>query len=202
MKIEDRFEINAAIERLVAEGTVFDPADAALLIDKVPLTGAGGVEFRFDDEKPQTGLEGFAAGVGRFRDEKSGRSTKRVSTVPEPVRVGGYKIWHRAGGIVIELMWADTDLEKDGRRRDGTSIILEYNRRTRTAKALRISRLLPIELVFWPKPRISFRLELMTFVTWKKPGTPGGTTSAPYSAPAISLAPTRRMDGFKATALA
>jgi len=201
MNIEDRFEINAAIERLVADGPVFDPKDAAVLIAKVPHTGVGGVEFRFDGDSPRTGFEGVLAGMGRLRDEAPSRSTKRVSTVPEPVRVGGYKIWHRTGGVVIELMWADTDLGTDGRRRDGTSIILDYNRRTRTATGLRISRLLPIELVFWPKPRISVRFEIQTFVAWKKPGTPGSAAGGSAGARAVPPSPPRRMDGLEAVAL-
>lgn len=180
VSINDRFEINAAIERLVDDGATFDPADAAVLIAKVPLSkGRSEHLFRIEDHSPSEGVQGYSPGHGNVRIDDDRPKVKAALGLVDVTRVGGYKLWHTVsrwkpwlGAIEITLMWHDTKLELNGAESE-PSAMLYYNRLTGQPIALKRKQVVPFEIVFWPRPHISFILQVVRPVDWKTPAEPG-----------------------------
>jgi len=177
--ISDRFEINAALERLLDDGPAFDPDDARVLIDKVPLSTKGNeIAFRYVNHTPDKGVEGFAPGVGNVRMGDGKPQVREVGLLPDVIRVGGYKLVHRPGSIRIELMWADTKIDLATGQKDDQSAILLYGRRSKQPLVLKRAIVTTLRFVLWPKPLKTFELHIGRYATWKTPSAPGGLGGA------------------------
>lgn len=189
LTINERFEINAAIERLLADGAAFDPGDAGLLIEKVPLSRKRNeISFRYEDHTPDKGVEGFASGLGNVRIDAGKPRVKEIGLLPDVIRVGGYKILHRPGKLQVELMWADTNIDLATGTKQDRSVILLYDRLSKRPRVLTRAVSRPLRLVLWPKPRVSFDINFVGYVPWKTPATPGGldgTATASESQPTM-----------------
>lgn len=174
VSMADRYEINAALERLVADGATFDPSDAAILIERLPVSAKSyDFSWTFLDERPQDGVEGYAPGIGkvRGRDDKPRRTDARVG--PEVHRVGGYKLTHQRGLVRIALMWAGTKIDPTGTPIPDQTALLRYDPRTRAPTRLYQEVPRTLNITLWPKPRLGFALRLMQPVVWKTPAEPG-----------------------------
>lgn len=169
MTTVDRFALNAILERILADGETFDPADAMALIQAVPLTKPG-IPFRwkYSGTSRGRGVEGYASGLGNVSDDRERKVEKEGGFGSDALRVGGYKLIHRPGEILIELMWSDHRRLLDRGDGPSQSAVLRYNRLTKQPKDLRIERIVPFTLR-WPFPRITFQFDLARFVPWKVP---------------------------------
>lgn len=177
--ISDRFEINAALERLLDDGPAFDPDDARVLIEKVPLSTKGNeIVFRYENHMPDKGVEGFAPGVGNVPIGDSKPRVREVGLLPDVIRIGGYKLVHRPGSIRIELMWADTKFDLTTGQKDDQSAILLYGRRSKQPLVLQRAIVTTLRFMLWPKPLKTFELHISRYATWKTPSAPGGLGGA------------------------
>lgn len=101
--------------------------------------------------------KGHAAGIGDVNIEGEEKKKTYSLNVPKQERIGGYKIEHYAGDMVIALMWAGTYEDNSGKE-----CILRYDKRTKQ----------PIELKLIVERGISFFglcLYLSVPTRWKKP---------------------------------
>ncbi|GJD90912.1 hypothetical protein BHAOGJBA_4456 [Methylobacterium hispanicum] len=173
--INDRFEINAALERLLDDGGSFDPEDARVLIEKVPVAHKGNeFVFRYEDHTPDKGVEGYTPEIGNVRIGDDKPRVKEVGLRPDVTRVGGYKLVHRPGSILVEVMWADTKVDLATGQKAAESAMLLYGRRSKQPLVLKRSVMGTLRLVFWPKPLKAFTLHFVRYVAWKRPSSPGG----------------------------
>lgn len=107
ISVERRLEINAVIDRLVADGNTFDAADAEELISKLPLSARSSL-FQIDGRWQGTSSQqGYAAGHGQATIEDEEEKSLRVGK-DRRWRIGGYQIDHVPGMIEISLLWVDT----------------------------------------------------------------------------------------------
>jgi len=152
-----RLEVNAIIERLVADGVTFPSEAAARLIELIPLTRSSRVSFVGRFAGFGSKFKGNAAGVGDVSmDDDRSEKTIRVN-VEQSHKIGGYTLTHTPGSITIELMWAETKLDQSG-----LSCVVEYNPSTRQPIRMRIAAQKMLSF-FW------ISLGYVTYVPWKMP---------------------------------
>jgi len=132
LPMQMRYEINNVVQRLAADGDTFEPQDAADLIRLVPVTPykwwGGGIDWTL----PGGSSTGTAAGIGDVSIRNEDRKGY-VGTAPGGHRVGGYRIEHNPGRVLVALMWADTKDE------DGQKFILNYDPKTNRATRMEIA---------------------------------------------------------------
>jgi hypothetical protein len=156
----DRFLIAAVTDRLIFDSeTVFDPADARILLDALPHRKTRTWGFGMSGKLPGGTTEGFAAGVGstNVEDEKE-RSFSFGMRQDSWTRAGQWKLkWSRKRGmqtVEIQQVMADETDEGKGARihyaADGTPTAMDI-------QAARSLGLLNIEVVVprwqpWKRP--------------------------------------------------
>jgi hypothetical protein len=101
-----RLEAHALVERLVADGDTFDPADAATLVELIPCAERRRTPFAslgLRGRLPGGRMSGRAAGVGdiSIQDDR-GRDVSCTSDGLPVWRVGAYKVMHVPGTVTIE----------------------------------------------------------------------------------------------------
>lgn len=159
-----RFEANAIIDRLVADGETFDQDDARRLIELVPVHRRP-YRFSFSGlfRSPSSSATGQAAGVGDVKvDEEASEKSFSVNA-PRQHRIGGYVVTHEPGEIEIGLMWADTREDATGER-----CCLYYDLGSGAPRELRLCEQRDARFLFLVFTRLVFR-------PWKLPAR----TSAP-----------------------
>lgn len=154
--MQTRLTLNALLDRLVADGDVFDRADAQELINLLPLSPRSSpFQFLLSWTGSST-RRGAAPGHGdvSIKDEEDksfalGRDRRW--------RIGGYKVGHEPGAIEIARMWDDTRIGVDEKI---CRLIYDYG--SRLPQAMELSRERPFAL--GPLVFIS-----RTFDLWKTP---------------------------------
>jgi hypothetical protein len=164
--MDDRYELNAAIERLVEPDTeVFLTEDAAILIAKTPHTKKSRFMLSVIDSTGGKGTEGYAAGHGNVQIEGDKKSKTKTFGAPEVARVGGYKLRHRAGRVLINLMWEDLN---EANHRDNDRVLLRYDPLTKAPMGLFLSRYRTTSIRLWPFS-IEFNFVTASWAKWKRP---------------------------------
>lgn len=154
LSMQDRFEVNAIIERIVEPSEFFSASDALRLIEIFPTTPRRlGFQARYESEGP--GVQGHAAGVGDVQIDGDKKAKEINLNDPVTHRVGGYKIAHHPGRLLIKLMWADTRPD-----RSGQYCAIRYNPRDRSNLRMLISVEKELNLGF-------LTLGYATMVPWK-----------------------------------
>jgi hypothetical protein len=156
----DRYQINAIVDRLVGDDPHFALDDARELIRLTPITKRAllGGSILWPGRTDRT--SGYSPGVGNI-DQKDTKEAKTMKFGDVGHRVGGYKIEHRPGSIVIALMWAETNPLKEGQHAR-----LRYDRATREPIDLQIEVIRTIKFLG------IVELGMGDFVHWKAPYVP------------------------------
>lgn len=152
-----RLEAHAILDRLVADRPTFPVEDARRLIDLIPMAPSSRISFTGVFQKRGLGAEGHAAGIGNVNLEGEEKHTTLTLNVPASHRIGGYVVTHTPGHLDIELMWAETLVD-----RSGQSCSLIYDISTKEPQEMRIAVQKSLTVLF-----ITFNY--FSLVPWKTP---------------------------------
>ena len=115
----DRFLIAAVTDRLIyGSETIFDPADARILLDALPRRKVPRWEFGMYGKVPGGSTEGYAAGVGSTTiDDDKERSFAFSTRKDAWIRAGQWKLgWSKRRGMqTIEIEQVMSDMTEEGR---------------------------------------------------------------------------------------
>lgn len=159
MDMNQRYEAMALIEKITdMKSEFFNAADAKRLVELVP---AKIQPFRFRIRGRSSGKsgqsEGYSPGIGNVSVPDDKKDKKFDYDTGTTWRIGGYKVMHTPGAMVISHMWADTKDDETGMH-----CCLAYNKASGAPTALQSSvqktlRLGPIMLGY------------MSWTDWKTP---------------------------------
>ncbi len=115
----DRFLIAAVTDRLIYDSeTVFDPADALVLLDALPYRKNASWLFGISGKMPGGSTEGYAAGLGNAKAEDNKDRTFEFSTGKDAwTRAGQWKLmrFRKRGAQYVEIQQVMADIEDKGR---------------------------------------------------------------------------------------
>jgi hypothetical protein len=152
-----RLEAHAILDRLVADGPTFPVEDARRLIGLIPVAPNSRISFTGIFRKRGSGAKGHAAGVGDVNLDGEAEQTTFTLNVPTSHRIGGYVVTHTPGHLDIELLWAETRVD-----RTGQSCSLIYDFSTKEPQEMRIAMQKSLTVLF-----ITFNY--ISLVPWKIP---------------------------------
>ncbi|CAH1672496.1 MULTISPECIES: hypothetical protein [unclassified Chelatococcus] len=153
LPITDRLQINAILDRMLGEADVFALEDGRQLARLVPFTSRSSIILNATTTETGSGITGHAPGIGNVTDDR--KEEKTVTWGDRRLRVGGYKLTHKAGEILIGRMWDHTE-------EDPREALFRYNPLSGEPIALDISYQASIGLG-------PLKVGFTRFTLWKKP---------------------------------
>jgi len=157
MNVHTRLEVNAIIDRLVADSSTFSRSDARRLINLIPVTPRPRFSLKGIFQGGRSGFRGHAAGLGDVELKEEANEKKITLNIPVSHKIGGYVVTHTPGAVNIELMWAESKEDQSGQ-----SCILVYDVATKQPKEMRIAAQKTLPLLF-------LIIKYISYIPWKRP---------------------------------